>query len=135
MLTALIRESECIGCNRCVSACPVDAILGTQKHLHTVLVDECIGCKLCVAPCPVDCIDIIPLELIPATLSLNQDNKQERSKKARQRYKNRQVRLAKQAQRQLPMYINEAERTLVIKKNIQASLSRVRAKKKILIDY
>jgi electron transport complex protein RnfB len=58
---AYIREPECIGCTKCIQACPVDAILGSAKHLHTVIASECTGCDLCVAPCPVDCIDMIPL--------------------------------------------------------------------------
>src|SRR6187399_2055527 len=54
-----IRESECIGCTKCIQACPVDAILGSQNQMHTVITDECIGCELCVPPCPVDCIDLV----------------------------------------------------------------------------
>ena len=57
---AYIREDECIGCTKCIQACPVDAILGAAKLMHTVIVDECTGCDLCVEPCPVDCIDMIP---------------------------------------------------------------------------
>ncbi|MDD7805675.1 MAG: electron transport complex subunit RsxB [Endozoicomonas sp. (ex Botrylloides leachii)] len=60
---AFIREEECIGCTKCIQACPVDAILGAAKQMHTVIADECTGCDLCVAPCPVDCIDMIPLEV------------------------------------------------------------------------
>lgn len=56
---ALIREDECIGCTKCIQACPVDAILGAAKHMHTVIADECTGCDLCVEPCPVDCIDMV----------------------------------------------------------------------------
>ncbi len=59
-LLAVIREDECIGCTKCIQACPVDAILGSAKTMHTVIIDECTGCELCVAPCPVDCIDMIP---------------------------------------------------------------------------
>jgi len=59
-LLAVIREAECIGCTKCIQACPVDAILGSAKAMHTVIADECTGCELCVAPCPVDCIDLIP---------------------------------------------------------------------------
>jgi electron transport complex protein RnfB len=59
---AYIREPECIGCTKCIQACPVDAILGSAKHMHTVIVSECTGCDLCVEPCPVDCIDMIPEE-------------------------------------------------------------------------
>ncbi|MFG6666487.1 RnfABCDGE type electron transport complex subunit B [Halomonas sp. HNIBRBA4712] len=57
---AVIREAECIGCTKCIQACPVDAILGAAKQMHTVIEDECTGCELCVAPCPVDCIDLVP---------------------------------------------------------------------------
>jgi electron transport complex protein RnfB len=58
---AYIREDECIGCTKCIQACPVDAILGAAKLMHTVIVDECTGCDLCVEPCPVDCIDMLPV--------------------------------------------------------------------------
>ncbi len=58
---AFIREAECIGCTKCIQACPMDAILGAAKQMHTVIADECTGCDLCVEPCPVDCIDMIPV--------------------------------------------------------------------------
>ena len=57
---AVIREDECIGCTLCIQACPVDAILGAAKQMHTVIAEECTGCELCLPPCPVDCIDMIP---------------------------------------------------------------------------
>lgn len=57
---AFIREAECIGCTKCLVACPVDAILGAAKQMHTVIASECTGCDLCLEPCPVDCIDMIP---------------------------------------------------------------------------
>ena len=56
---AVIDEQLCIGCTLCLQACPVDAILGAAKQLHTVLSDECTGCELCVPPCPVDCIQMV----------------------------------------------------------------------------
>ena len=59
---AYIREEECIGCTKCIQACPVDAILGAARYTHTVIADECTGCDLCVEPCPVDCIDMLPVE-------------------------------------------------------------------------
>lgn len=59
---AYIREDECIGCTKCIQACPMDAILGAAKQMHTVIADECTGCDLCVEPCPVDCIDMIPVQ-------------------------------------------------------------------------
>ena len=54
-----IREPECIGCTKCIQACPVDAIVGAPKMMHTVLADLCTGCNLCIPPCPVDCIEIV----------------------------------------------------------------------------
>jgi electron transport complex protein RnfB len=59
---AYIREDECIGCTKCIQACPVDAILGAAKQMHTVIASECTGCDLCVEPCPVDCIDMLTEE-------------------------------------------------------------------------
>jgi len=58
---AVIDEQECIGCTLCLQACPVDAILGAAKQMHTVIADECTGCELCVPPCPVECIHMIPI--------------------------------------------------------------------------
>ena len=60
---AFIREAECIGCTKCIQACPVDAIVGAAKLMHTVIADECTGCDLCVEPCPVDCIEMRPREV------------------------------------------------------------------------
>lgn len=57
---ALIDEARCIGCTRCIDACPVDAIVGAQGLMHTVVEPWCIGCALCLPPCPVDCIDMAP---------------------------------------------------------------------------
>jgi len=62
VMVAIIREDECIGCTKCIQACPIDAIMGAAKQMHTVIADECTGCDLCVEPCPVDCIDMIPIE-------------------------------------------------------------------------
>ncbi|MBT5031620.1 MAG: RnfABCDGE type electron transport complex subunit B, partial [Proteobacteria bacterium] len=56
---ALIDEDICIGCVMCIKACPVDAISGAAKHIHTVISDECTGCELCIPPCPVDCISLV----------------------------------------------------------------------------
>jgi electron transport complex protein RnfB len=57
---ALIDEARCIGCARCLEACPVDAIVGAARLMHTVVEPWCIGCRLCLPPCPVDCIEIVP---------------------------------------------------------------------------
>ena len=57
---AWIDEARCIGCARCLAPCPVDAIVGASKYMHTVLVERCTGCELCLPPCPVDCIELRP---------------------------------------------------------------------------
>jgi Na+-translocating ferredoxin:NAD+ oxidoreductase subunit B len=57
---AWIDESRCIGCARCLAPCPVDAIVGAPKYMHTVLAERCTGCELCLPPCPVDCIEMRP---------------------------------------------------------------------------
>lgn len=62
---AFIIEDDCIGCTKCIQACPVDAIVGSTKVLHTVIKEECTGCDLCVAPCPTDCIEMRPVETTP----------------------------------------------------------------------
>ncbi len=61
-MVAVIDEQVCIGCTLCIQACPVDAILGAAKQMHTVIADECTGCELCVPPCPVDCIKMVPVK-------------------------------------------------------------------------
>lgn len=87
---AVIREAECIGCTKCIQACPVDAILGAAKQMHTVIADECTGCDLCIAPCPVDCIDILVLP------ELN-ESKIQNAGHYRNRYLARETRLEKNA--------------------------------------
>ncbi len=59
---ALIDEPVCIGCTLCIAACPVDAIVGAPKLMHTIIIDQCTGCELCLPPCPVDCITLVPAE-------------------------------------------------------------------------
>jgi electron transport complex protein RnfB len=58
---AFIDENTCIGCTLCIQACPVDAIVGAAKQMHTIIASECTGCELCLAPCPVDCISMLPI--------------------------------------------------------------------------
>ena len=65
-LLAVIDEAWCIGCTLCVKACPVDAIIGTNKHMHTVIEPDCTGCELCIPVCPVDCITLVPVHAEPA---------------------------------------------------------------------
>ena len=60
---AVIDEQRCIGCTLCIEACPVDAIVGAAKLMHTVIAAHCTGCELCIAPCPVDCISIRKVEM------------------------------------------------------------------------
>ena len=62
---AFIHENLCIGCTKCIQACPVDAIIGAPKQMHTILRSECTGCDLCVDPCPTDCIEMIELPATP----------------------------------------------------------------------
>jgi Na+-translocating ferredoxin:NAD+ oxidoreductase subunit B len=82
---AVIREDECIGCTKCIQACPVDAIVGAAKLMHTVITDECTGCDLCVPPCPVDCIDMPLVEnsieswKVPSPLSSGINNTSQRN--------------------------------------------------------
>jgi len=61
-MVAVIDEPVCIGCTLCIQACPVDAILGAPKQMHTVIAEECTGCELCIPPCPVDCIDMVTVK-------------------------------------------------------------------------
>ena len=61
-MVAIIDEQVCIGCTLCIQACPVDAILGAAKQMHTVIESECTGCELCIEPCPVDCITMEPVK-------------------------------------------------------------------------
>lgn len=75
-MKAVIREDECIGCTKCISACPVDAIIGSGKLMHSILTDLCTGCELCIPPCPVDCIDLVEdLKEVPTeTLQIAEQN-------------------------------------------------------------
>lgn len=88
---AFIVEEHCIGCGKCLDPCPTDAIIGSNKYMHTVISEECTGCDLCVSACPVDCIIMQDLIHPSAWDTIHANN-------ARQRYKNKQVRLAKQEQ-------------------------------------
>jgi len=84
---AVIDETHCIGCTLCIRACPVDAIVGANKRMHTVLEDACTGCELCIPPCPVDCITMASPNPARAWTSTDADT-------ARRRYQARQQRTA-----------------------------------------
>lgn len=79
---AVIDETECVGCTKCIQACPVDAIIGSNKLMHAILDHECIGCGLCVAPCPVDCIEMV--EVAELTFDKGTAAKRSKAKKERQ---------------------------------------------------
>lgn len=89
-LRAVIDESLCIGCTLCIQACPVDAIVGAAKQLHTVLEDVCTGCDLCISPCPIDCIKLV--EVTPNKTGWNAWT-QDQADTARKRYNFRSSRL------------------------------------------
>ena len=114
---AYIREAECIGCTKCIQACPVDAIVGAAKLMHTVIVDECTGCNLCVAPCPVDCIEMRPLaDVLPIVgdLASNDDERRARDLKrnrARRRFEQRNARLQREEACKLAERVARAKRT------------------------
>ncbi|WP_336347234.1 electron transport complex subunit RsxB [Pseudomonas monsensis] len=142
---AFIREAECIGCTKCIQACPIDAIVGAAKLMHTVLIDECTGCDLCVAPCPVDCIEMHPLP--PGTLpvvgglALNLEEQRARAAKrdhARQRFERRNARLQREEQQKQAEREARAQRAtqpaVATLDPVQAALERVRAQKAATAD-
>ncbi len=95
-LLAVIDEDICIGCTKCIKACPVDAILGAPKQMHSILRDECTGCELCVTPCPVDCISMVAH---PGWLAAHSEQEQHawltrRATQGRQRHQARASRIA-----------------------------------------
>ncbi len=143
---AFIREAECIGCTKCIQACPVDAIVGAAKLMHTVIVDECTGCDLCVAPCPVDCIDLLPLPLatllpIVAGYAGNAEEHHARATKrdrARRRFEQRNARLQREEEHKLAERLARSKRPApseeVNSNPVQAAIERVRAQKAAEID-
>ena len=113
---ARIDEAQCIGCTQCLQVCPVDAIFGAAKHMHTVLANECIGCNLCVPACPVDCITLLP------TGHLHPAARQARAQRARLRVQARRLRLHAQATRLASAGKDK-------KAEISAAIARTQAKK------
>ncbi len=90
LTVAVIDEALCIGCTLCIQACPVDAIVGAARRMHTVLPENCTGCDLCVAPCPMDCIAMVPVAPARAWTQADADA-------ARARFEARKRRLAREA--------------------------------------
>ncbi|WP_434703597.1 electron transport complex subunit RsxB [Pseudomonas sp. Z1-12] len=143
---AFIREAECIGCTKCIQACPVDAIVGAAKLMHTVLIDECTGCDLCVAPCPVDCIEMRPLPMatvlpIVGGLAFSTDEQQARTAKrnhARRRFEQRNARLRREEEQRQAERLARTQRAAQAKEQsldpVQAALERVRAQKAATAD-
>lgn len=115
-LRAYIREADCIGCTKCIQACPIDAIVGAAKQSHTVLTQECTGCELCVTPCPVDCIEMI-----------TQETRSYQPQKAKQRFYAKQKRL--EAIKQHAHVSKNKEELNQRRRYIEAALTRVKEKK------
>jgi|SRR5699024_19143 len=127
---AFIREDECIGCTRCIQACPVDAIIGAAKQMHTVLADQCTGCELCVPACPVDCIDMPPAAADtgqphwPPASDIDRD----RAAAAREHFQARQMRLNRQGRSGRKRRISRAE-SAQKRETIAEAMARARAKR------
>jgi len=97
---ALIDESVCIGCTKCIQACPVDAIVGAAGYMHTVIAGECTGCGLCIPPCPVDCIELAPNpDPTPLRRRAGQFRRRYAARNARLARRQREARARRQAKR------------------------------------
>lgn len=140
---AYIREAECIGCTKCIQACPVDAIVGAAKLMHTVIASECTGCDLCLAPCPVDCIDLVavPDNVVPIVSGLARTAEQlsartQRRDHARHRHEQRNARLRREEARRQAQQLARQRGAAVstpdsaaLQDPIKAAIERVKAQK------
>ncbi len=126
---AQIDEARCIGCTLCIQACPVDAIIGAAKLMHTVIAGLCTGCELCLPPCPVDCIAMLPLPQAEAAWT------QDLADAARARFEFRSLRLAREQEERAERLARKAEEKLAQplpdakKAVILAALERAKARK------
>lgn len=109
---AFIVEANCIGCVKCIAACPVDAIVGAAKFMHTVISAECTGCELCIAPCPVDCIVMNPIDHDLDALS-----KREKAALAKRRYEARELRKLQDAEEKAER--NRQKKAALAKPNVK----------------
>jgi electron transport complex protein RnfB len=127
---AVIDETLCIGCRKCIDACPVDAIVGARKLMHTVIARECTGCELCLPPCPVDCIAMLPVVSSPSGETWPEYTLAETAR-WRQRMEQRLGRLARirraRGAKKAKVLPNDRER---IRADIRAAVERVKAKRK-----
>jgi len=123
-MLARVVEADCIGCTKCTQACPVDAIVGAAKLMHTVLPDHCTGCELCVPACPVDCIVLEPMPLAQVEDPLQADA-------SRAHFQRREARLARErAEREAELAARKAavEAPATPLNPVLAALARARAK-------
>ena len=119
---AVIDEQTCIGCTLCIEACPVDAIIGASKQMHTVITAYCTGCELCLPPCPVDCISMIP--------AAHPVWSQQDADAARERFNSRNLRMQREQQKKEQKLAQKAGRAHDSKKTaIQQALERARMRR------
>lgn len=125
-----IDEPRCIGCTLCIQVCPVDAIAGAGKQMHTVIEDECTGCDLCLPACPVDCIDVLPTSSNKSVATRWPEYTPEQTARAKLRTRARLDRLERRERTlRLDKLHNEARRG-VLKEKITAAVSRVRERRR-----
>lgn len=128
---AKIDESMCIGCEKCLLACPVDAIVGAKKQMHTVIESECTGCELCIEPCPMDCISLVELAVDRQPDNLESDDYEAQKNHYRDRYEFHKTRVEQTKAKQRNTYKNIATAQELDKKAyIAASLAKYKNRKK-----